>query len=266
MDFRFPSRRRKYGTTEKLMPSAVMEYLWQIYFKLFQQIPRKSVNLKCTMLLISAKVDGEFKQRLIAQCERNIIKLRRHSRSDYSRGPEGVISIIPVQSGGTVVTGAVHRTRSRGISTVSREVPSTCNFTSIPKVLRASGCHPEASSSSDIVTRRFNPVTEELAVQSSRTLSNSRPSSNVHHSTAAFRICGVSLRRGKRPSDGFNEIKPRSFLLLLTGPRLRRTRNKSHVEDDEVDEGPADKKCQTTLPRLELRWFPVSSSSSLAIS
>lgn len=63
------------------------------------------------MLLISAKVDGEFKQRLIAQCERNIIKLRRHSRSDYSRGPEGVISIIPVQSGGTVVTGAVHRTR-----------------------------------------------------------------------------------------------------------------------------------------------------------
>lgn len=64
------------------------------------------------MPLISAKVDGEFKQRLIARCERNIIKLRGHSRSDYSRGPEGVISIIPVQNDGrTVVTGAVRRTR-----------------------------------------------------------------------------------------------------------------------------------------------------------
>lgn len=32
------------------------------------------------MLLISAKVDGEFEQRLIAQCKRNIVKLRGHSR------------------------------------------------------------------------------------------------------------------------------------------------------------------------------------------
>lgn len=63
------------------------------------------------MLLISGKVDGEYKTHLIAQCKRNIVKLRRHFRSDYSRGPEGVISIIPVQCGGTVVTGAVHRTR-----------------------------------------------------------------------------------------------------------------------------------------------------------
>lgn len=38
----------------------------------------------------------------------HLVELKGHSKSDHPRGPEGIISIMPARSRGTIVT--VHRT------------------------------------------------------------------------------------------------------------------------------------------------------------